>query len=538
MPTTRVSLENAQYLPDREDSAVNLPPEVFTTLQNFRLRDGVARRSRGSLDVIEEALPSGSTLSTLIGDPHFTTNINFSDQAEVVYLGVGLGNRFYKVNSDSTEGLSVNLLSLAGSPAAFSGDPYEWTRFYWGSVTVLHNPAHGPIYVTPGSTNLDMSLVPGWDTNDRTDHMFPLSNFIVGLGFHGATPGGASIDSRRIIITSDQITAFNEFGGWELGNDASSSSNFYLVDGIIDGDLITGGQLNDHAVAYSDVGSLRINPLDDGTLEIFPLFADDGVLSKNSWCNIPDAHFVIGNHQVYTHDGNSKTVLGQDQWSETFFARIAKDRLREVQCLYEPRENSVWMVIPTGTTDKEVWIVSLDTGLIEEVKTGEGININNWFWYSSEGLPLPSLTVYTDEFYEEGRAFRSRIMGAGNETGGGVENTFFVHGIGDTYGDQTIDGVLSRETFIGAEGYSKQTVSRITPLFEGTGDLQIRVGGHDDLSADTTWTNTRTLTAGSDRKMDSRVTRSYLSIEFSTEDDITIAGYEAFLSEKYGKGRR
>lgn len=531
-------MENAQFLPDKIDSAVNLPPNIFTSLSNWRLRDGVARRVRGYINPITQFL-SNVQLRTLQDTPRFATNMNFSEEAEIVYLSnpAGGNTRFYKVNYDATAGLVDNAMSLGGNPTTFNNaNPYQWSSFNWGSSTVFHNPDTAPMYATAGVSNTDFTSLNNWDTNDRTDMMFPLSNVMVGLGFHGATPGGQNIDSRRIVITSSQITSFNQLPQWQLGSDTNSASNFYLVDGIIDGDLITGGPLNNFAVAYSDVGSLRIDIDDSGRLTLDSLFDDVGVLGKNAWCQVPNEHFVIGQHQVYFHDGNNKRVVGQDQWTESLFARIQANRVDEVRPVYNPRTDSIWITIPVGATGREVWVLDRETNLIETVITGQ--DALNYFFYTSEGLPFADLTT-TDtlpfdtnlELYSgTARAFRDRMIGMGGISGA---TSFFVHELGNDFGGTPISSSLRRDHFIGSDAYSLQVVNRITPIFSGVGNLTIRVGGVNNSASDMTFTNTRSLTAGVDTKMDTRITRRYLGIEFQTGDDITIAAYDADLAEKY-----
>ena len=535
MPNTRISFENATFLPDRADSSVNLPPEVITTMHNWRLRDGVASVVPGYYNPITAFTSS----TTLAANPIFATNVNFSDSAEIIYLSAPTGaasNSYYKVVSTGNGTISNTVQTLGSNTATFEDDPYQWGSFDWGEVTVLTHPQYAPMYVTAGASNNDMTSIPNWQSTDETNQLFPLGTFIVGLGYRGTPPGTTNaIRSDRVIITSNRITTFNEFPTWDLGNSASSTSAIYLTDGVTDGDLITGGTLNNFAVAYTDVASLRIDDNGDGTISLTSLFSDAGVLGKNSWCQIPNGHFVVGNNQVYTHDGSSKQVIGQDQWSEAFFSRIETTRIDEVQCVYNSRTDVVWMLIPTST-DKEIWGYHLSTGKIEFVMNQQ--NNLNWLFFTTEGLPFRTLTGMnipfdTDQelYSSDGRAFSNRMIAMG---GTASATSFFGHELGNDFGGATIQASLERTQIQPLDGYSRSAMMRAVPFYYGNGSMIMSFGGSNESGDATTYLATKTMTRGTDTKMDMRFTRRYLSYRITSSDPrINVAGFEVQLADKY-----
>ena len=276
MPNQRISFERADFLPDRIDSSVNLPPEILTDIANWRIRDGVIRRSQGFTNLRTTALTSR---------PTFGTNLNFADSPELLYFSAPTtGNRqFYKVTTASNN----TVQTLGGNQATFNlGSAFEWESFSWGETTVLHHPRYAPIYASAGGTSNDLTNIPNWRTADETNYLIPIGTGdgtqMLGLGYHGTIPGGAALDSDRVIVTSSRITVYNQFPMWELGSNTNSASAIYPIDGLIDGDLIAGGQLQNFIVVYTDVNSLRVEPQDDGTLIIYPLFNDVGLVSRNA----------------------------------------------------------------------------------------------------------------------------------------------------------------------------------------------------------------------------------------------------------------
>ena len=457
MPKTTITFEDTVYLPDLVDREITLSNSALIDLRNFRIRGGLLRRSDGYIDPLALFVPPTGT-QTLTGNPVFATNMNFTNNAEIAYLGTGVvemtpdgpatHNRFYKVTpTDDGSGIIDTALTLGGNPHTFDGgSPYLWSAFNWGETTVFHHPDFAPNSLLAGVSNTDLTPMLGWDTSDRTDFMFPLNAIIVGLGFRGDTPAMAGIQSDRVIITSNRITQFNEFPTWELGTDTASTSGIYPIDGFADGSLITGGPLENFAIAYTDSNAIRIDE-EGGILTLSTIHSDAGVLSKNSWCQIPNNHFVVANNQIYVTDGNAKQIIGQDKWSTTFFSNINKERLEEVQCVYNPRHHAVWIKIPVGNTDNEIWVYDVDAGQIETVLTDQ--QEGNWLFFTTEGLPLTSLNTTAelpfdpaDELYStDGRAFLNHMIMMGSD---GTTGSFYVHELGDTYNGASIDALAHR----------------------------------------------------------------------------------------------
>ena len=545
MPKTTITFEDTVYLPDLVDREITLSNSALIDLRNFRIRGGLLRRSDGYIDPLALFVPPTGT-QTLTGNPVFATNMNFTNNAEIVYLATdipdspGSHNRFYKVTpTDDGRGIVDRVVTLGGNDVTLDdGSPYLWSSFNWGETTVFHNPRYPPYYLTAGTAenDYDFTGMPGWDTNDFTDFMFPLNAIIVGLGFRGDTPAMAGIQSDRVIITSNRITQFNEFPTWELGTDTASTSGIYPIDGFADGSLITGGPLENFAIAYTDSNAIRIDE-EGGILTLSTIHSDAGVLSKNSWCQIPNQHFVVANNQIYVTDGNAKQIIGQDKWSTTFFSNINKERLEEVQCVYNPRHHAVWIKIPVGNTDNEIWVYDVDAGQIETVLTDQ--QEGNWLFFTTEGLPLTSLNTTAelpfdpaDELYStDGRAFLNHMIMMGSD---GTTGSFYVHELGDTYNGASIDALARRDKHTPADAYAKQEVMQIDPYYTGEGSLRVTVGGGDNPGEVTFYYISRDLVSGRDQKMDVRFpAHTYLGIMWETSDRLSLSGYQVAVRERY-----
>ena len=533
MPTQRISFEQARFLPDRSENSANMPPEILLEMNDWRIRDGSLNVSHGYYNPIPPFTTTGP--QTLQNRPTFGTNLNFSDDPEILYFsGPASGDRTFRKVIHGTNQITDTRQTLSGNAVTFNdGDPFEWESFDWGEITVLHNPQYAPIYASSGSSANDLTNLTNWQTNDRTDYMFPFDTYMVGLGYHGTTPGGSAIDSERVIITSSRITTFNQLPTWPLGNVATSTSAIYPIDGLVDGNLIAGGRLQNFAVIYTDVNALRIED-DEGALILTPLFTDSGLLARNSWCQIPNGHFCIGASQIYIHDGSTKKIIGQDQWSDTFFSRLVSDRLTEVQCEYNPRSDTVWIKIPRGSTE-EIWVYNVEGDYIEEIRTNQRCN---WMYFTTEGLPFSSLTAtppppfpVDQEEYEGNRAFRNRMITFGGPDG---TTSFFVQELGTDYGGTAIPGSLGREGIVPFDGYSRTQMMRVVPFYYGTGSVTMRFGGSNEVGTASSNVASKTMTRGTDVKFDMRFTRRYLSYTLeSSSAGLSVAAMDVEFSDKY-----
>ena len=227
------------------------------------------------------------------------------------------------------------------------------------------------------------------------------------------------------------------------------------------------------------------------------------------WCNVPNGHFVLGSEQVYIHDGSTKKVVGQDKWSEEFYNRLNLTRRDEVQCVYNGRTDTVWIKIPT-TNNTEVWVYNVAEDRIEEIRnTQMG---QHWFDFTTEGVP--------------GAEARNRMISYG-------EDSYFIHEVGNMYNTSAINASLTRGMIQPLDGYSRSQMMRATPFYTGTGTLDMSFGGSNESGDAVEYLNTKNMVRGTDTKMDLRFTRRYLAYRFNTTDDITIAGFDAELSEKY-----
>ena len=103
----------------------------------------------------------------------------------------------------------------------------------------------------------------------------------------------------------------------------------------------------------------------------------------------------------------------------------------------------------------------------------------------------------------------------------------FLADSGTTFDGTSFTTTLERTGLHAGETNMVKSVTSMYPRIEGTGTVQISVGGGNEPFAGVTYSGPFTYTIGTDHKVDCRVRGRYIAVKFETDADTTfkLSGY-------------
>lgn len=412
---------------------------------------------------------------------------------------------------------------------------YNWQAFNYSDIPVFNNGLDLPQYYD--TTDNTLKTLPNFPESRRPTFLTPFFNFMVALEGQDVYWGDAFTTVGTISTSWDFTTTVREAGL----NDLS---------GLSDGEGVALLELNGSLIIYMDHDVIRMSP--SGSTSIFNfknIFNDNGALSKKSVARIPNGHFVVGNSQIYIHDGITKQQIGEDTWRREFFSDLNVERLDEFQVIYDQATSSVWMIVPTETNDKIIYIYNLQNNTITVLDDHRDIG---YTIFAENGIPGNPVTIDTipfnsideiplstiDEFREiDLGQYAQKLISINNNVS--AVNTLFIHDFGTTYNGRTINSILRRDNMTGGnDEYSRKYISRIIPHIYGEGDITISVGGSNSVNSTVVFKarNRKAFDIENKVKVDIRETVRYPAISFENATAGTILeSFEIDIMEIAGR---
>lgn len=310
---------------------VDLPPSVWTESSNMIAKPGAMHRARGWVEVFEypEGNPVYLLYSPQLGEPYW------------VYCGLA------KIWSLSPIGDHADI-----TPASLSSNVTDgWSGGNLNGLAVLNSLENSPCYWyagVPGNIALDL---PGQRDGTRYRVMRPFKYHLIGMG----VVDGAG-DYRDAVHWSDAADPGQIPATWVPAADNEAGDNILSDE---NGDIIDGAPLRDSFFIYKQDSIYEMTYIGGASVFRFrKVFGATGVLTKNCIVRVKGTHVVLGNGDIYQHDGQNMQSIVDGRMRNKFFSAIDNENYKNSFVVYSEADEEVWFCVPsTGETNPSVALV-------------------------------------------------------------------------------------------------------------------------------------------------------------------------------------
>lgn len=292
-----------------------LPPNAWSNGKNVRFNDGKVVKFRGH-----------ETFFTPSADWDGGGVTNTTDQIYFL-LPVAEGNNYYWIYCglndvavyDSSTGNSTEITRVSGNYTATDAS-VDWTGCIIGGVPVINNGVDTPqqwATVDPSTTKLT-DLTGFAASADKCGALRAYKNYLVAMDVTKSGVRYASLvkwsDSSALgsVPTSwDENDATTDAGETELAGTRSDVNVGICLDGMA---------LRDSFIIYKDDSIWSMNFV-GGTFvfEFRKIYSAQGMLARRCMAEFEGQHFVVGQADVFVHDGaNFKSVIDTKLLEELF----------------------------------------------------------------------------------------------------------------------------------------------------------------------------------------------------------------------------
>jgi len=427
-------------------------------------------------------------------------------------LVIGSLNKLYRF-----DGTTVTNVTKTSDATNYSNSP-RWQGAQLGTAMLMNNGAEAPQYMLPSQTRF--SDLPSWPSQLVTQCIKPFSSFLVMVGYElGSTK------KPYTVRWSDEYDPSGIPGSYDITSTTNLAGENVL--GGNNGELVDQLTLNNSNILYAERGVFAMDFI-GGTL-VFAfreLFSDDGILNRGAVASIPNSHVVVGQNDIYIHDGSSKRSLVDNKVRRTFFNDLADTR--SVFC----------QTIPDSA---EIYICYADQDAADSQSANRAL-VYNYAQDAFTFIDLPNVRALTvaDRMDTSGNYANSTATWNqssdywSNVSLGTEANNIRVFGA--CYSDSKVRILKDTNGLSGANmnafveatkidldqvlGKSTRNIKQlagIMPQMEGTGTVRIEVGISDSPQDGIRWQVDKNFNVESDHKVDFRTSGRYFALRISSE---------------------
>ena len=495
MGTQRIEVKNPVGVNKSLDAA-DLPNNVWSNVMNVSFKNGKASKAAGYQTVF------GTTPANIL---HLAPAI----ESGSLYWYEATYDKIYR--TDGTLHLDMSR-TTGGAYTAL--DDMGWTHANLNTVLVLNNSYNAPQSRLFGATSFtDLPYWPAATTckvmRSYKNYLIALNTTVSGTNYPTTVKWSSPADPGQVPFTWDVTDATNDAG------------ENYLADTA--GAIIDGHKLRDSFIIYKEDAVYSMNYI--GGVYVFAfrqLFDDIGVLSKECVAEFDAKHFVVGQGDVYVHNGVQKSSVISQVMREYLFSSIKTSAYKNT------------FVVP-DYSNTEMWVCfcSNDNNLDQECDMAIVWNWtdNNWsirqlphiryatygivdpqepdFWDASVGTWDTDSLPWGESNYNPSK-LKILMTSVSNDK---------VYFVGNTtvFDNVPFISTLEREGLSFTDDRGMKFVSSVTPHVSGSGSMQVYVGSQYVQDGPVTWRGPFPYVFGSQYKIDCRVTGRYVAIKFVTE---------------------
>lgn len=416
------------------------------------------------------------------------------------------------------DGQSATNITKISDATNYSNSP-RWQSEQIGTGLMFNNGADAPQFILPSDTRF--SDLPNWPSSLRTNCLKPYNSFLVMAGYN--EPGG---DHPYTVRWSDEYDPAGVPGDYNIasttnlaGANTLSGSNGVLVDQLT---------LGNSQIIYAERGVFAMDFI--GAPFVFSfreLFTDDGIINRGACASFMNQHLVVGNNDIYLHDGNSKKSVADKRVKDRFYNSIVNTDA--IFCTTFDHKSEVWVAYsdeqssdPATANRAMVYNWSQDAWTFVDLPDVRSITIAISMDDNTQGdwddLPVGlqwnQITEQWSTASQSAEAEPLRVYAA--STGQSK-----IHRLDYTYSNTNYSSYVEAtkidlDRVLQVSTNSVKQLNGILPQIEGTGIVNITVGTSDTPTSGVLWKDPVAYDINTDYKVDVRASGRYLALRIES----------------------
>lgn len=495
MTLARIKVKNPVGI-NASVSPSDLPLEKWSSGINIRFKNGKVIKALGHEPIFPAPVPIYSML------PYLSQNTPFW------FLGAA-------ASIFRTEGkTAVNVSRLSGGPYNAS----KTNPWYGGSlsqVAVWNNGVDVPQIMYPNSSNFQD--LPNWPALTRAKIVRPFKNYLIALNitknsvnFPSLVKWSSPADPGEVPFTWDPADPKNDAGENPLADTQGA-----IIDGI---------KLRDSFIIYKEDSVYSMRYI--GGLFVWQfqkLFDDVGMMAPNCAAEFDGKHFVIGQGDVYVHNGVQKSSVIDGQMREYLFTNMKADLIRRTFVIPDYNNTEMWIcycstALPYGSDycdraviynwKEDTWTIrdlpkvfSGAVGIVDP-KTSDAWNDDPATWEKDN-------TAWYEGSYDQ---LKTKILLSSI-------NNSKIYLVGDTatFDGQPFNCMIERTGIYLGDDRMMKTVSALIPHMTGRAIAKIYIGHSTLQDGPYTWKGPFDFGLGVQYKLDCKSVGRYVGVRFEIE---------------------
>lgn len=498
----------------------DLPPASWSEGRNIRFKNGKVIKTFGHSSVFGK-LPNDDK-------PRFAMPY-LSDMTPFWF--VASESKIYR-----TEGNVYRDVSRTEGGPYGATQRYPWNGGFLSGVAILNNGFDVPQHVR--ATGIaEFSDLPEWPPTLRAKIVRPFKNYLVALNITDN-----SRQQPTVVRWSSPADPGEVPSTWDVADPKNDAGSTPLADTA--GAIVDGKKLRDQFVIYKEdsVYSMRYV----GGVYVFAfqqLFDDVGMIAPNCAAEFDGKHFVIGQGDVYVHNGVQKRSVIDGKMKNYLFNAI------------KAGSNYNVFVVP-DYSNTEMWICFQSTAESVDLGYCDRAAIYNWADDTWAIRDLPNINHATygvvdprdpDDWDSDNEVWDVDTTVWGNSTYNPAKmkilmvssrnNATYVVGENSLFDKQPFTSSVLRSDLYGGDDLHVKNVNSITPHIRGSGICNVWVGASMLQDSPARWHGPYPYRIGTDHKIDCRVAGRYIGVrfDFTSEGEWELNGYTVETTPLGGK---
>lgn len=495
MVLQRVEIKNPVGV-NKSLASADLPPNVWSNVLNVSFKNGKASKAAGYSSIFSPV-------------PSDILHLAPSIESGILYWYEASYDKIYR--TDGTTHLDVSRL-VGGAYGAT--DDKGWTNCDLNTLVVMNNSADKPQCKFFGTDNfVDL---PNWPATATCEVMRSYKNYLVALNINIA-----GTDYPTTVKWSSPADPGQAPGTWDETDATNDAGENSLADTA--GAIVDGRKLRDSFIIYKEDAVYSMSYT--GGVFVFAfkqLFDDVGTLSKGCVAEFDGKHFVVGQGDVYVHNGVQKSSVISGKMREYLFSNIKADAYKRT------------FVVP-DYSNTEMWVCFCSSDNNDNLECDKAL-VWNWLdetWslrqlpdirYATFGIVDPQLP---DDWNSAVGAWDTDALPWGENNynpsklkvimTSSTNDKIYLVGNTTVFDDVIFTSTLERDGLSINDDRGMKFVSSVTPHITGEGAVQLYVGSQYIQDGPVTWKGPYQYNIGTQYKVDCRVTGRYIAIKFVTE---------------------
>lgn len=501
----------------KDPNPSDVTAQVWTGGRNVKFRNGTVGKSDG----ISRVFPP-----TPLPSIHLQPYLNQSTP----YWISGSTTKLHR-----TEGSTWVDVSRSVGGAYTASIDNNWNGGILNQVVILNNGSDKPQSLKP--TDTLFTDLPNWPTTYRAKIMRPFKNYLIAMNLTVS-----SVAQPTTVKWSSPADPGEVPFTWDPSDATNDAGENFLSD--TSGAIVDGKKLKDSFIIYKEDSVYSMRYI--GGIFVFQfqqLFDDIGALSANCIAEFDGKHFVVGQGDVYVHNGVQKSSVIDGRMKNYLFNSIKNTTVKSVFVVPDYNNNEMWVCFQES--DTATGSPYANTALVWNWKD------DNWTIRDIPETPAATYGIVdpqvSDAWNDDSAPWDSDTTAWGNAAynpsksklvfAGPVGNTVYALGDTNLYDGAMFTSQIDRTQIYLSDDQKVKFISSVTPHLSGVGTAKVYVGANMLHDAPTEWFGPFNFEIGVDDKIDCRVSGRYIGVrfEFNSTGTWSFNGYTMEFTPTTGK---